>query len=53
MSGFVLTNLVEGVKMVHVDLVNGQDLKSFSSLHEVPGFLADYHAQSFFDLYTP
>jgi len=52
-SGFVLTNRDEGVKMVHLDLVNGQDLKSFSSLHEVPGFLADYHAQSFHDLYTP
>ena len=52
-SGFVLTNRDEGVKMVHVDLVNGQDLKSFSTLHEVPGFLADYHAQSFHDLYTP
>jgi hypothetical protein len=52
-SGFVLTNRDEGVKMVHLDLVNGQDLKSFSSLHEVPGFLADYHGQSFIDLYTP
>ena len=54
-SGFVLTNRDEGVKMVHVDLVNGQDLKSFSTLHEVPGFLADYHGRSFVDgdLYAP
>jgi hypothetical protein len=47
-SGFVLTNLDEGVKMVQVDLVAGGRQKSFSFLAEVPGFRADYHSREVF-----
>ena len=41
-SGFVLTNLDEGVKMVELDLVTSGHLKTFSFLAAVPGFRADY-----------
>ena len=41
-SGFVLTNLDEGVKMVQVDLVADNEHKSFSFLTLVPGFRADF-----------
>ncbi|MEN8129899.1 MAG: LssY C-terminal domain-containing protein [Pseudomonadota bacterium] len=41
-SGFILTNLDEGVKMVEVDLVASGHLKTFSFLTAVPGFRADF-----------
>jgi hypothetical protein len=41
-SGFILTNLHEGVKMVEVDLVASGHQKTFSFLADVPGFRADY-----------
>jgi hypothetical protein len=41
-SGFVLTNLDEGVKLVHVDLVADRRHKSFSVFTHIPGFRADY-----------
>jgi len=41
-SGFVLTNLDEGVKIVQVDLLASGRLRTFSFLNEVPGFRADY-----------
>jgi hypothetical protein len=47
-SGFVLTNLDEGVKMVQVDLVASGRLRAFSFLSVVPGFRADYHAREVF-----
>ena len=47
-SGFVLTNLDEGVKMVHVDLVAGGRLRAFSFLSTVPGFRPDYKARAVF-----
>jgi hypothetical protein len=52
-SGFVLTNLDEGVKMVQVDLIGNRRHKSFSFFSVVPGFRADYHKrrESLFDLY--
>lgn len=37
-SGFVLTNLDEGVKMIQVDLVGNLRHKSFSFFSAVPGF---------------
>ena len=54
-SGFVLTNLDEGVKMVQIDLVATGTLKSFSFLSSVPGFRADYRARevSLRELYAP
>lgn len=54
-SGFVLTNLDEGVKMVQVDLVTSGRMKAFSFVNTVPGFRADYHSREVFtlDRYTP
>jgi hypothetical protein len=43
-SGFVLTNLDEGVKMVQLDLFASGRVRTFSILTIVPGFRADYHA---------
>jgi hypothetical protein len=53
-SGFVLTNLDEGVKMVQIDLVASGQFKSFSFFSVVPGFHADYHARNAFknQIYT-
>lgn len=47
-SGFVLTHLDEGVKLVQVDLVASGRMRSFSFLASVPGFLADYHVRDTF-----
>ncbi|MGB5426505.1 MAG: hypothetical protein WBN95_06925, partial [Gammaproteobacteria bacterium] len=47
-SGFVLSNHDEGVKMVQVDLVASGHLKSFSTISTVPGFYADYKERSAF-----
>ena len=47
-SGFVLTNHDEGVKMVQLDLIASGQLKTFSSINTVPGFHADYHERSAF-----
>jgi hypothetical protein len=54
-SGFVLTNLDEGMKMVQVDLVASGSLKVFSFFTAVPGFRADYHSRQVFlrDVYAP
>jgi hypothetical protein len=54
-SGFVLTNLDEGVKMVQVDLVASGRLRAFSFLSVVPGFRADYRSREVFvrKLYAP
>ena len=41
-SGFVLTHLDQGLKIVQVDLVTSGDLRSFSLFNRVPGFRADY-----------
>jgi hypothetical protein len=46
-SGFVLTNLDEGVKMVQVDLIADGRLRAFSFMNDVPGFRADYHSREF------
>jgi hypothetical protein len=52
-SGFVLTNLDEGVKMVQLDLVASGQMQSFSMLAGIPGFRADYHnADEIFARYT-
>ncbi len=54
-SGFVLTNLDEGVKMVHVDLVASGHLKSLSFFNVVPGFRGDYRSRAVFqrEVYAP
>ena len=54
-SGFVLTNLDEGVKLVQVDLVASGRTRTFSILTVVPGFRGDYHTSEVFrrELYSP
>jgi len=54
-SGFVLTNLDEGVKFVQIDLVTGGRARTFSMLATVPGFRADYRASEVFrrEIYPP
>jgi hypothetical protein len=47
-SGFVLANVDEGLKMVQVDLLANGRLESFSFLNVVPGFRADYHSREVF-----
>ena len=47
-SGFVLTSLDEGVKMVQIDLVASGHFKTFSFFSVVPGFRADYRARKVF-----
>jgi len=41
-SGFIFTNLDEGVKMIEIDLVASGQLKTFSFMASIPGFRADY-----------
>lgn len=54
-SGFVLTNLDEGVKVVQLDLVANGRARTFSMFTAVPGFRGDYHASGVFkrELYAP
>jgi hypothetical protein len=54
-SGYVLTNLSEGAKLVQLDLVASGQAKTFSFLMVVPGFYADYHVSAVFrrEVYPP
>jgi hypothetical protein len=47
-SGYVLTNLDEGVKLVQIDLAASGEWRSFSFLAPVPGFRADYQVSEVF-----
>ncbi|MBN3761522.1 LssY C-terminal domain-containing protein [Burkholderia sp. Ac-20365] len=47
-SGFVLTNLTEGAKLVQLDLVASGQARTFSILTVVPGFQADYKTSKVF-----
>jgi len=53
-SGFVLTHLDEGAKMVQIDLVAEGRHRSFSFLATIPGFRSDYRARRAFirELYS-
>jgi hypothetical protein len=53
-SGFVLTNLHEGVKLVQVDLVGNARSHTFSIVTTVPGLKADYEQNAVFqrEVYT-
>ncbi len=48
-SGFVLTNLHEGAKLLQVDLFAEQRSHSFSFLATVPGLRTDYQESGVFD----
>ncbi len=54
-SGFVLTHLAEGAKLVQIDLVANGRARSFSQLMVVPGFHADYKISNVFwrEVYPP
>ncbi len=54
-SGFVLTNLDEGVKLVQLDFVASERARTFSILTVVPGFRGDYKASEAFqrEIYPP
>ena len=54
-SGFVLTNLDEGIKFVQIDLVTSGRARTFSILAIVPGFSSDYRVSEVFrrDIYPP
>lgn len=54
-SGFILTNHDEGVKMIDLDLVASGRLKTFATVAPVPGFRADYIERGAFskEHYTP
>ena len=54
-SGYVLTNLSEGAKLVQLDLVASDQARTFSFLMIVPGFHADYHVSAVFrrEIYPP
>jgi hypothetical protein len=47
-SGFVLTNLNEGVKLVQIDLVAKGRARTFSLFVAIPGFEADYKRSQVF-----
>lgn len=47
-SGFVLTNRDQGVKMVQIDLVASGRLRTFSFMSAIPGFQADYQEKKAF-----
>jgi hypothetical protein len=53
-SGFVLTNLAEGMKLVQLDFVASGRVKTFSIFSMVPGFRGDYVASDVFrrDIYA-
>jgi len=48
-SGFVLVNLDQGVKLVHLDLIASGESRSFSFLVPVPGFRGDYKTAEVFE----
>jgi hypothetical protein len=50
-SGFVLTNRDEGLKVVDIDLVGPGSVKFFTFFVEVPGIEADYEEVDFDNLY--
>jgi len=54
-SGFVLTHLDEGFKLVQLDLVGSGHTRTFSIFAIVPGFRSDYRQSEVFrrDIYLP
>jgi hypothetical protein len=51
-SGFVFTNLDEGMKVVDIDLISYEKAKFFTFVVPVPGIKADYHDVDFDKLYS-
>lgn len=51
-TGFVLVNLDEGFKAIHIDLISREAVKSFSFIIADPEFRADFKLVDFATLYT-
>ena len=51
-TGFVLVNLDEGFKAIHIDLISRETVKSFSFIIADPEFRADFKLVDFATLYT-
>jgi hypothetical protein len=51
-SGFIFTNLDEGIKVVDIDLIAYGKAKFFTFFVPVPGIQADYHEVDFDNLYS-
>jgi len=52
-SGFIYTNIDPGAKAFAVELIGGNDVRSFDFMQVVPGFIADYMRVNFQQLYPP
>jgi hypothetical protein len=52
-SGFIFTNLDEGEKVVHIDLVAFEHVKFFTFFVQIPGMRVDYRMVDFESLYPP
>ena len=50
-SGFIITNLDEGEKVVQIDLIGHQQVKYFTFFVQVPGMRVDYRMVDFDSLY--
>lgn len=51
-SGFIFTNLDEGEKVVHIDLIAAEQVKLFTFFVQIPGMRVDYHTVDFGSLYA-
>jgi hypothetical protein len=50
-SGFIFTNLDEGEKVVQIDIIGDQQIKSFTFFVQIPGMRVDYRRVDFNSLY--
>jgi len=51
-SGFIFTNLDEGEKVVHIELIGNQEFKTFTFFVRIPGMRVDYRQVDFSSLYA-
>jgi hypothetical protein len=51
-SGFIYTNLDEGEKVVHIDLIATEQVKFFTFFVRIPGMRVDYGTVDFSSLYS-
>lgn len=50
-SGFIFTNLDEGEKVVHIEIIGNRDFKTFTFFVQIPGMRVDYQLVDFNSLY--
>ena len=51
-SGFFFTNLDEGEKVVHIEIIGNQEFKTFTFFVQIPGMRVDYRLVDFDTLYS-